>query len=337
MASPDTPVAAPADALPAQLVDEAIAWAVRLDFNRPSASTRQAFEAWLNAGALHAQAWARVRALSEDFQRVPAQLASDTLQAAQTRRQAQGLQRRRTLQLLSGAGVAVAAGWLVHAHVPWQRLLASASTAVGEQQTLRLADGSQLWLNTDSAISTAFDAAQRLVVLRRGEILVRTGADTASPNPRPFWVQTPFGRLQALGARFVVRLDAQRARISVQDGAVRMHSAQGGTAEIARPGTHWWLAAQRSLPAPAPGFAPDDWAEGVIAGREMRLADLLAELERYRHGRIVCDARVADLRLSGTYQLRDTDQALRFLAQTQPLRIRMHTRWWVQVEPVDSA
>ncbi|MGT2491756.1 hypothetical protein ACU4GD_17580 [Cupriavidus basilensis] len=58
----------------------------------------------------------------------------------------------------------------------------------------------------------------------------------------------------------------------------------------------------------------------------MRLADVLAELARYRTGRIVCDPRVADLRISGAYHLRDTDQTLRFLAQSQPVAVVYRTR-----------
>jgi transmembrane sensor len=45
---------------------------------------------------------------------------------------------------------------------------------------------------------------------------------------------------------------------------------------------------------------------------------------------------VADLRVSGIYHVRDTDQALRFLAQTQPVRVTYHTRFWVVVEPANA-
>lgn len=320
-------------ALPPGLIDDAIGWAVRMDFNAPSAATRQAFEAWLSASAAHAQAWERVQSLQAVFRRMPAQLALDTLQSPHVQRAPAGPRRRQALRLLSLAGLTGGAGWLVHGHTPWQRVLADASTAVGEQRTLQLADGSVVVLNTDTAASTDLGGAVRRIVLHRGEILVTTGPDPHAPSRRPFWVQTPFGSLQALGTRFVVRLDGRRARISVQEGAVAMHPQVRGAETVARPGESWWLAPQGSTRAPSQGFAPDGWADGVLAGRNMRLADMLAELSRHRRGRIVCDERVADLRLSGSFQLRDSDQALRFLAQTQPVRVTALTPWWITVGP----
>lgn len=322
--------------LPPGLIDEAIHWAIQLQFNVPSAATRQAFEAWLQAHPTHSQAWERMQALQSDFGRLPAPLALDTLQGVQRLRQARSSRRRQTLQLLSGSGIAAAMGWLGYAHAPWQRLLADASTSVGEQRSVTLADGSTIVLNTDTAIGTDLLSARRLVVLRRGEILVTTGADAGAPSPRPFWVHTPFGSLRALGTRFVVRLQPQHALVSVQEGTVQMHPAQGGDAAIATPGTHWRLSAQSGSQTPAPDFGADDWADGVISGCSIRLADLLAELNRYRHGHIACDERVADLRLSGTYHLRQTEQVLRLIAQTQPVRIRSRTSWWIQVEPASA-
>jgi len=320
--------------VPPDVIDQAIHWAVRLDFSVASKETRQAFDAWLKARAVHAEAWQRVQSLKSEFTRMPQALALDALHAAETTRRVDGLNRRQTLKLLSLAGVTVAAGCLTYQQAPWQRMLADASTSVGEQRALRLGDGTVIVLNTDTAINTDLRGGMRLIVLRRGEILVTTGADAESPGgKRPFWVHTPFGTMQALGTRFVVRLEDQRTRVSVQEGAVEVHPADGGASAIVRPGESRWLSSRETLPAQDRGFAPDGWADGVITGKNMRLADLLSELSRYRHGRIVCDERVADLRLSGIYHLRDTDEALQFLVQTQPVSVTLRTRFWVAVGP----
>lgn len=319
--------------IPATVIDEAISWAVKLDFNAPSAKTRQAFDAWLKAAPVHGHAWQRVQSLKSEFAGIPPALALKALETADARRKGLKLSRRQALKVLSLAGVTGLGVWLAHSHTPWQRLLADASTQVGEQRSLTLEDGTVLMLNTDTAVSIAFDDARRLVVLRRGEILVTTGPDAASTSKRSFRVHTPFGTLQALGTRFVVRLDGERARISVQEGAVRMQPAGHGDAAIANAGEAWWLADDGAAPTAAQGFDADGWADGVIAGKNMRLADLLAELSRYRSGRIVCDDRVAGLRVSGVYHVRDTDRALRFLGETQPVRIGYRTRFWVTVGP----
>ncbi|CAG9933956.1 FecR domain-containing protein [Candidatus Nitrotoga arctica] len=329
----------PPDRLPESVIDAAITWAVRLNYNAPTVQDRHAFERWLHADLLHGIAWQRVHSLKgfqSDLGALPPKLALDALQTAQAGREHRSLSRRNAMKLLSLAGIAVTAGWIVREQTPWQRLLADVSTGIGEQKTLHLDDGSVIVLNIDSAISTDLVGPRRLVVLRRGEILITTGADAGMPAKRPFWVYTPFGRMQALGTRFVVRLDKERARISVQQGAVELHPADGGVPAVVQAGESRWLMDDGTAPAELQGFEADGWAEGVIAGKNILLQDLLAELARYRPGRIVCDPRVADLRLSGLFHVKETDRALQFLVQTQPISVTYHTRFWVTVGPREA-
>jgi transmembrane sensor len=333
--------------IPTSIVDEAIAWCVKLEFGEPAPDTRAAFADWLRKDPRHAVAWQRLQTLGGEFARVPPALALNTLDAAAAlRRQARGThaRRRTALKVLGSAGLAFCAGWVARDAAPWQRWLADAATATGEQRTLRLDDGSQLTLGTDTGIRIAFAGTRRTIELRRGEILVTTGHDgdvaARTGNPRPFRVRTPYGDVRALGTRFVVRLDEGQARVSVQEGAVALHPSDGQPPDestpIARPGQTWLLRADAAEPAPAPTFRPDGWAEGVIEGRNMRLADLLAELSRYRVGHIACDPGVANLPVTGTFHLADTDNTLRFLAQTLPVRLVYRTRFWVGVVPAHA-
>lgn len=101
------------------------------------------------------------------------------------------------MKLLSLAGITLATGWIVREHTPWQRLLADASTATGEQCVLHLADGTVVVLNTDSAVSFDLAEAQRLIVLQGGEMHITTGPDAEvlarTGGKRLFRVHTPFG------------------------------------------------------------------------------------------------------------------------------------------------
>ncbi|MNC51035.1 fec operon regulator FecR [compost metagenome] len=64
-----------------------------------------------------------------------------------------------------------------------------------------------------------------------------------------------------------------------------------------------------------------------------RLADLLDELGRYRPGMVRCHDAVADLAVSGSFSLRDTDASLGLLQSTLPIKVSSLTRYWVTVEP----
>lgn len=325
------------------LIQAAIGWAVRLNYSQPTPQDHLAFEQWLRADPLHGIAWQRVsglRSFETGSGPLPSGLARATLATAQGMRTGQRhAQRRKALKLLAWAGVATTTGWLGREFTPWQRMLADASTRVGEQKTLNLDDGSVIVLNTDSAISIDLSGPSRLITLRRGELLITTGADvqaaTRQGGRRAFWVDTPYGRLQALGTRFTVRLGQGHARVTVQEGAVQLYPAGGAESVVAQAGESRNLGLGGVQPGEAQAFGADDWAEGVIAGKDMRLEDLLAEMARYRQGRLVCDPRVADLRVSGLFHVKDTDQALQFLAQTQPIKVSQRTRWWVSVGPVE--
>ncbi|WP_256977109.1 FecR family protein [Bordetella genomosp. 10] len=324
--------------IPETVIDAAIGWAVKLHFNAPGEETRRAFEAWRQAAPAHAAAWLRVQSLATDAGRGPAALVADTLRRAEAAAAARASGRRRVLAWFAVGGVAALAGKAAYDRAPWQRLLAEYSTGIAGQRTLNLDDGTEVVLNTDSAMDAEFGPERRLLVLRRGEILVATGADI--PVHRPFWVRTPYGALQAgppaSGARFDLRLEDDGARLSVQEGAVRLHLAAGDDGILAQAGQRWWFDHARAVPARPSGLRDDSWAQGVIVAEDARLEDLLAELARYRMGRIACDPRIAGIRVSGVYQVRDTDAALRFLARTHALRVVSHTRFWISVEPATA-
>lgn len=316
--------------LPDEVVDAAVGWAVRLHYSQPSPRDTLDFDRWVQSDALHALAWERVSAVRTDVGGLPANTVLGTLQTAGNRSR-----RRGAVKLLAAAGLAAGCGWLAREHTPWQRALADASTARGEQRTIQLTDGTTLVLDTDSAVRIEWGGERRLLHLLRGQVLVSTGRDALAPTPRSFWVRTPHGELQALGTRFAVRLDGPRVRLSVQEGAVAIYPGGPGASAhaVAQAGQYWWLSPDSAARAEAPGLDAFSWTQGVIAARDMRLADFLTELSRYRPGRIVCDERVAGLRLSGIYHVRDTDAVLQFLVQTQPVRVRLTTRYWVSVGP----
>ncbi|AKP89972.1 FecR domain-containing protein [Achromobacter ruhlandii] len=323
---------APGAAAPiaASIVDQAIDWSVKLNFGQADARTRAAFERWRRAAPEHELAWTRVQSLNADFSAVPQGLALDALTTLNgTRRR----HRRVVLKSLLVAGGALGTGWAMREQAPWQRLVADVSTGLGERRALTLSDGTYLVLNTDSAVSLLLDGPERVVVLHRGEISLNTGSDAGSPTRRPFRVRTPYGGIEALGTRFVVRVDDDGVRISVQEHAVALTPADGGDPLIVPAGQQGWLDRRRAQPLPPPAMEGAAWVEGAIVGKNMRLASLLTELSRYRRGRISCAPEVADLRVSGTYHVDDTDRALAFLVQTLPIRVRYWTRYWVTVGP----
>ncbi|WP_373790280.1 FecR domain-containing protein [Achromobacter insuavis] len=312
-ATPDTAV-----------LEEAAGWLVRFQSETLSAADRAAFERRRGRSAAHAAAWARVEDMLRSFGQVPPDLGARTL------RQLERPGRRQALR--SGAGLLLLgpAAWLAWRELPWHEWSADARTATGEQRRMQLADGTRLLLNTATAVDIQYTAEQRVIWLRAGEILLTTSKDPA-PVHRPFIVRTAQGSVQALGTRFMVRDERDGIRVAVFEGAVAIRPAASDAQRVLRAGQQTVFDAQRIEPESAVDTALVSWEDGMLAARNWRLADLVAELARYRRGFLRCDPAVAELRVSGAFPLNDIDAGLRLLEKTLPVRIQRMTPYWVTV------
>ena len=63
------------------------------------------------------------------------------------------------------------------------------------------------------------------------------------------------------------------------------------------------------------------------------LGDFLRELSRYRAGLLRWEPALEQLRVTGSFQLGNTDRILTLLAATLPLQVQTRTRYWVTLVP----
>lgn len=311
------------------VVDQAIEWLVRLRFNQADAHTQRTFEHWLQQRPEHQLAWQRVQSLGDDFAGIPAQVARQTLDGTQ-----RGMHRRESLKLLGLLATIGAAGWLGRDYTPLPAMLGQHHSDTGEQRHVQLDDGSLVQLNSDSAVDSDFDAQRRLIILRRGEIIVEVGADEHAAQTRPFWVQTRDGVVRAQSTRLLARERDDGTLLAVQGGAVTVFPgasqtvADGGGSNV-QSTKPLLFTASGAREFSGNGLDVWSWGDGVISARNMRLGDFVVELSRYRPGVLRCAEAVADRRVSGTFQLADNDQVLALVAQSLRLRVDYRTRYWV--------
>lgn len=331
-------MAAPIDP---QILGEAADWLVQLHSGEATGDDHQAIAQWRSRSDQHAQAWQRAEALLGDFRNVPAGIAVQTLRNVDRRK---GLQRRQLLNRLGLLLLGGPAAWLAWQHKPWQVWAADLHTATGEQKQLRLPDGSQLLLNTATAVDIAFNEQQRLVRLVRGEILVTVARDlgpmtssqaapTATGLVLPaFIVQTEHGSARGAGTRFSARVFADRSQVAVSEGMVTLRPLRNAIDTVITAG-HAASFDQDQVGAPrALAAGALSWENGMLLAQDMRLGEVLEELARYRSGVLRCHGAVADLRVSGAFSLRDSDASLRLLQDTLPISVSRMTPYWVSVE-----
>jgi transmembrane sensor len=318
--------------IPPHVAQHAVEWLMELQSGNTTDATWQALQQWRSQHPDHERAWQHIEAINGKLRSVgrTSSIAHATLT------QPRSAKRRETIKALSVLLFAGGATWMVQEEAPWREWLADERTRVGERRTIRLADGTTVDLNTDSAISVHFGAFERRVRLISGEILVSTGKEKGYAS-LPFVVETAHGELRPLGTRFLVRHQGNASHVEVFEGIV-MVSPSGGV------GPAYTLRAdegvrftQGTIGEPTPtNDAHIAWADGMLVASGMSLSNFLFELSRHRPGYLGCDPSVAELRVSGSYPLDDTDRILDMLRSTLPIEIHFLTRYWVTVRPRHS-
>lgn len=177
-------------------------------------------------------------------------------------------------------------------------------TPKGGQERLTLADGSQIELNTDTAVLVDLGARTRSLELVRGEAYFQIRHDSA----RPFVVTASAHRIVDLGTKFLVRIAPQSLKVSLIEGRARLENANDHgqpRAIVLLPGdiviataatTRVSRKSEREL---SESLA---WQRGSVVFHNERLADAVAELNRYGGPQlIVADSDTAKLMINGTF------------------------------------
>ena len=309
--------------IPRDVAQRAVEWMLELQ-SGPSPLAAQALDDWRAQHASHELAWQRVEGLQRRLGGLSgmASVAHATLGAA-------AHPRRRAVKALMVLMVCGGVGYTLQQHAAghpsWRQWAADHLTRPGEQRRIVLADGTQLLLDTDTAVNVQFGASERRLALLRGRVFVTTAKDPG----RRFVVALPQGLAQALGTEFSAHTEDDQALVRVFAGAVRITPATGGAASrVLQAGQGAGFTAS-GVEAPQTVAAADRaWVQGTIIAKSLRLTELLAQLSRYSPHPIRCSDAVADLRVSGAYPVTQIPLILESLSATLGLAIETETRFW---------
>ncbi|MFL9924502.1 FecR family protein [Herbaspirillum lusitanum] len=304
------------------ILKEAARWLT--EFHAGEMSPRQQAEwlRWKQQSPAHQQAWEKAEGLLGKMRIIPAEFS-------RTLHRKTELKRRHLIKAGVAAVFVAPLAWMLYRNSRDGSL--SHATDVGQRKTIALTDGTRIVLNTDSVLKVDFSNELRRVSLRQGEIFVQAVAER-----RPLIVATDDGWLRLQDAQFVLRRQRQFSQLAVVKGSVELTPAGGVPASRLLSGQRVNFSAGKIGQAGAIDPAQTSWLDGSIYADNMKLADFLTEVGRYREGVLMCDAAVADLRISGVFQLADTDRILSTLQHTLPVKVLMRTRYWVSVLPLSD-
>jgi transmembrane sensor len=247
-----------------ELRDQAIEWAIRC-LDGGSEEERRALAAWLEEDPAHRAASAEIAARLEwlDSFRgadLPARREAARYRPSRHRRRAQ-----RWVGLALAAALVLALGLTAFSPDGWYGSRDRYVAARGDFQTVDLADGSRLELNTDSEVEVRLNRWQRSVTLVRGEAYFRVAHDAE----RPFVVIAGNGRSVDIGTEFDVYMRPDRVLVAVHEGRVRVDARQSRWALPKRSHTTGTGSSCRSPPTnrwtPSPPGGAASWSS-TIAG-----------------------------------------------------------------------
>lgn len=300
-----------------QVVRAAAQWLALMESGAANERDRANLQHWRDSHPSHEQAWQKAQLLRQRFSDLPSALAMASLDRPQ-------VSRRKVLKRAVGAVALVPTAWLISRQLPLDAWRADLRTATGESRQVRLADGSELQLNTASAVDV--DMQHRHLRLVAGEIALNV------PGTSPLTLQTRFGQVVVSQGAVCVRHSQASCKVSVLKGTVQLQPVRG-VAFLLRGGQQVSLQALGTgAVEPFDVLAPG-WRDGVLMAQNQPLGDFLRELSTYRPGLLRWEPELESLRVTGSFRLDDTDRILSLLAASLPLEVHKRTRYWVTLVP----
>lgn len=244
------------------------------------------------------------------------------------------------------AASVAAAALLALITVPNLQRGAEFETATGEVRTIALADGSVVTLGAASEIEVAFSDRERRIELASGQAFFEVAHDPA----RPFHVDAGAATVRALGAKFDVNRSASRVRVAVLEGVVRLKAwavdADSGAAHILRadqrmeaPTTLSASVTQSLAVIPVETAAPGEWRQGRLEYENSRLADLVADVNRYYAPGVELDEGARDVRVTASFRADEIPVFLNTLEAALPLSVEQEpdARFRIAARPAHHA
>ena len=324
------------DKATAGVIEQAADWVVRLHEDvSMSTAERRAFLAWLRQSPVHVREflqaevdWLALEGVdSEHGIDVAALLADGETNIVPLRGSASALSqtaKRRYRNIAGLAATVIVAVAMATYFLLDPRSTESYVTALGEQRSIVLPDGSVVELNTQSRLDVRFDDARRDVDLLAGEALFTVEKDPS----RPFRVFSGAVEVQAVGTQFNVYRQTEQTVVTVLEGrvAVRQYEVSFTVPPEAvelSVGEQAVVQAEATLrqvtTSPSKAVA---WRQRRLVFEGEPLANVAAEFNRYNAQRIVVEGdALRARRINGVFNADRPERMVQFIMRSSDVEL----------------
>lgn len=302
---------------PTPLEHEAYGWVVRFVSGEAGPNDIAALKEWSARSTAHAAAFDQAsktwKAVDPARLNLPATNASAIRLGAANNAAISGQGRIGRRAFLGGALAASAAGLAFTVVRPpldlwpsWAELAADYRTDAGEQRQIVLADSVSINMNTRTSIAlrSSGEKADRIELIA-GEAIVST-ANTSSPVT----LIAAEGRIVVTDGRFNVRYNDRDVCVTCLRGDVHVERQ---AVVLPLPAGQQVVYSERGIGAPV---AIDSttvmaWKDGVVIFDAMPITDVVAEVNRYRRGRIILtNAALGRERFNARFRIENIDRVV---------------------------
>ncbi len=302
-----------------EVKDRAAEWLQRREFWTWSAQDQAELDTWLAQTPAHEIAFVRMEAAWDRTARLSALRKSMREPQRGSRARIWPILMRTAVACLAVAAIG-AASFFYLARVPEKTF----STTIGGRETLKLADGSVIHLNTDTVLSLRIDAHQRHVELQRGEAYFEIHHNASVP----FEVIAQGHRVTDLGTKFLVRADRGELEVSLVEGKARIdnadkneqsHSAVLSPGDVAVATAGSLSVVRKSKIVLATELS---WQRGVLIFDNVTLAEAVSELGRYNRKKfVIADPTIARRTIYGAVPATNVDAFIRVARSVMGLKV----------------
>jgi transmembrane sensor len=285
-------------------LEQAAEWLVRLNDAAVTEADFLAWQSWLTQSPTHALAFQQMQDTWRRSASVSQLPIGDAKSLHSMREQSlAGLDASRQRRKLAVRWSAVAAAALVAIVVVflWRDESTVFQTTTAELRSIRLPDGSRAALGPETQLKLEFSERTRALTMTKGEAYF----EVVHSAERPFSIETPAGRVVAVGTAFCVHATDGRVSVSVTQGAVRVEpfaSAASAAAIIVEAG-HRFVRDRAGTDREEPISAADamSWQQGRLQYQGEPLRLVIADINRYSPVKMrIADPALGELRYTGT-------------------------------------
>jgi transmembrane sensor len=320
------PIAAPNPSAARRARAEAAAWLARLHGNQRTAAVERGWRQWMSEHPSHVTAWELATDTWCESGNVPGVPPSRVLRPT-----AVGRQMRRYCSFAAAVVVCLLVASLVVLYLTRQ----SITTALGEQRTLNLADGTRVELNTNTRLSVRFDDRVRTVILSSGEAYFNVAHER-----RPFVVKAGTRKVIALGTAFLVRCEGaadDALTVTLIEGRVAVAPVEApNVMSVSTDTSLALLSAGKRLRVARHALTTIDtpsinqetaWMRGQLIFENTPLREAASEFNRYNTVKIqIASQQAEQILVGGIFRIGDAASFATVVAEAHHLRVIVRDR-----------